>query len=139
MSRFNDETKARIDELVARYPNKKAALLPALWVAQEVYGGWLPEEAMAEVAAYLELPPTEVEGVATFYTMYNKKPVGRYHIEVCHNVSCQVFGADDLIHYCEGKLGRRRPTGCLRSTARSAWERAATRSPSRSVASTSRT
>jgi len=107
MSRFNDETKARIDELVARYPNKKAALLPALWVAQEVYGGWLPEEAMAEVAAYLELPPTEVEGVATFYTMYNKKPVGRYHIEVCHNVSCQVFGADDLIHYCEGKLGIR--------------------------------
>jgi NADH-quinone oxidoreductase, E subunit len=105
VSRFDDATKARIDELVARYPNRKAALLPALWVAQEVYGGWLPEEAQAEVADYLGLPRAEVEGVATFYTMYNKKPVGKHHIEICHNVSCQVFGADDLIHYCEKKLG----------------------------------
>jgi len=105
MSRFTAEHKARLDELVSRYPNKKAALLPALWVAQGVYGGWLPEEAMQEVADHLGMSRAEVEGVATYYTMYNKKPVGRHHIEVCHNVMCQVWGADDLIHYMEEKLG----------------------------------
>jgi NADH-quinone oxidoreductase subunit E len=105
MAKFTAENKARLDELVSRYPNKKAALLPALWVAQEVYGGWLPEEAMQEVADHLGLARADVEGVATYYTMYNKSPIGRHHIEICHNVMCQVYGADDLIHYCEKKLG----------------------------------
>lgn len=105
MGRFTAETKARLDELVSRYPTKKAALLPALWVAQEVYGGWLPPEAMQEVAEHLELPPADVAGVATFYTMYNKAPIGRHHVEICHNVSCMVLGADDLIAHCERRLG----------------------------------
>jgi NADH-quinone oxidoreductase subunit E len=105
MKRFTNETKARIDELVSRYPTKKAALLPALWVAQEVYGGVLTPDAMLEVAEHLELPPADVAGVATFYTMYNKEKLGKHNIEICHNVSCMVLGADELIHHCEHKLG----------------------------------
>ena len=105
MPRFDETTKARINELVSRYPEKRGALLPALWVAQEVYGGWLPEEAMQEVADHLGIVRAEVEGVATYYTMFNKEPVGKHHIEVCHNISCMVLGADDLIHHCEKRLG----------------------------------
>lgn len=105
MAKFDDKTKARIDELTARYPTKKSALLPALWVAQEVYGGWLPEEAMQEVADHLEVSRAEVEGVATYYTMYNKEPIGKHNIEICHNISCMVLGADDLVHHCEKRLG----------------------------------
>lgn len=105
MTKFTPEHKARLDELVGRYPSKKAALIPCLWVAQEVYGGWLPEQAMQDVADHLELPTAEVAGVATFYTMFNKEPVGRHRIEICHNVSCMVLGAEELIHHCENRLG----------------------------------
>ena len=105
MGKFTEIEKARLDELVSRYPTKKAALLPALWVAQEVYGGWLPLEAMDEVAQYLELPAADVQGVATFYTMYNKEPRGKHAIEICHNVSCMVLGAEQLIQHCERRLG----------------------------------
>ncbi|MCX6369367.1 MAG: NAD(P)H-dependent oxidoreductase subunit E [Armatimonadetes bacterium] len=102
MKKFTEIDKARLDELISRYPTKKAALLPALWVAQEVYGGWLPLEAMA---LHLELPTADVQGVATFYTMYNKEPRGKHAIEICHNVSCMVLGAEQLIQHCERKLG----------------------------------
>jgi NADH-quinone oxidoreductase subunit E len=105
MNSLNSESLAQIDDIVSRYPNKKAALLPALWVAQEAYGGHLTREAQAEVADYLDLPRAEVEGVATYYTMYNKEAVGKHHIEVCHNVSCMIFGADNLIHHLEHELG----------------------------------
>lgn len=102
---FSEEAKKTLEKIIAKYPTKKAALLPALWLAQEEYGGWLPPEAMREVAGYLDLPPAEVEGVATFYTMYNKEPVGKFHIEVCHNIVCMVRGADDLIEHIGHKLG----------------------------------
>lgn len=105
MAKFTEETKQRLDTLIERYPTKQAALLPSLWVAQEVYGGWLPPEAMQEVADHLGIPPADVAGVATFYTMYNKKQVGFHRIEICHNVSCMVNGADELIKYCERRLG----------------------------------
>ena len=102
---FSEEAKKTLEKIIAKYPTKKAALLPALWLAQEEYGGWLPPEAMREVAGYLDLPPAEVEGVATYYTMYNKEPIGKFHIEVCHNIVCMVRGADDLIDHIGGKLG----------------------------------
>lgn len=95
----------RMEELISRYPMKKAALLPALWVAQEVNGGWLSAEIMAEVANVLELPETEVQGVATFYTMYNKAPRGKHAIEICHNVPCMALGAEQLIQHGEKTLG----------------------------------
>lgn len=102
---FSAEAKQQLDNIVKKYPTRKAALLPALWLAQEQYDGWLPPEAMQEVAGYLGLPPAEVEGVATFYTMYNKEPIGKFHIEVCHNIACMVRGADDLISHIGEKLG----------------------------------
>jgi NADH-quinone oxidoreductase subunit E len=102
---FSEEAKQQLDNLIKKYPNKKAALLPALWIAQEQYGGFVPPEALREVAGYLELSPAEVEGVATFYTMYNKTPVGANHLEVCHNIACMVRGADDLIEHIANKLG----------------------------------
>jgi NADH-quinone oxidoreductase subunit E len=102
---FSEEAKTQLDNLIKKYPTKKAALLPALWIAQEQYGGFVPPEAMREVAGYLDLPAAEVEGVATFYTMYNKAPVGKNHLEVCHNVACMVVGADALIDHIGEKLG----------------------------------
>ena len=102
---FSVEAKDQLDKIVSKYPTKKAALLPALWLAQEQYGGWLPAEALREVAGYLELPPAEVEGVATFYTMYNKEPIGKFHIEVCHNIACMVRGSDELIDHIGSRLG----------------------------------
>jgi len=103
--RFDDTVRARLDTLVARYPTARAALLPALWVAQEVYGGWLPPIAMREVAEHLGVPESDVAGVATFYTMYNKEPIGSHCIEICQNISCMVLGADELIAHAEHRLG----------------------------------
>ena len=105
MSTLPPQVKQRLDELISRYPVKKAALLPALWVMQEVYGGVLTTEAMRETAEYLGLPPAEVAGVATFYTMYVKEPIGKHHIEICQNVPCMALGAEELISHCEHRLG----------------------------------
>ena len=102
---LTEEDKKKIDTIIVRYPTRKSALLPSLWIAQERNDGWLPREAMREVAEYLNLPPAYVEGVATFYTMYNKAPVGKYHVEVCHNIVCMVVGADQLIDHIGEHLG----------------------------------
>lgn len=102
---FTEEILKKLDVIVQKYPTKKAALLPALWLAQEENDGWIPREAMKDIADFLELAPAEVEGVATFYTMYNKVPIGKYHLEVCHNIVCMAVGADALIDHIGEKLG----------------------------------
>ena len=102
---FTEEAKLKLNAILKKYPTKKAALLPALWLAQEEHDGWVPREAMREIADILELAPAEVEGVATFYTMYNKAPIGKYHLEVCHNIVCMAVGADALIDHLGDKLG----------------------------------
>ena len=102
---FTEEAKEKLNAILKKYPTKKAALLPALWLAQEEHDGWVPREAMREIADILSLAPAEVEGVATFYTMYNKAPVGKYHLEVCHNIVCMAVGADALIDHIGEKLG----------------------------------
>lgn len=102
---LSDNAKQKIDVLLTKYPTKKAALLPALWVAQADNQGWVPRQAMKDIAEYLDLPAADVEGVATFYTMYNKAPVGKYHLEVCHNIVCMAVGADALIDHLGEKLG----------------------------------
>lgn len=101
---LSDNAKQKIDAILTKYPTKKAALLPALWVAQGEYG-WVPRQAMKDIAEYLDLPAADVEGVATFYTMYNKAPIGKYHLEVCHNIVCMAVGADALIDHLGDKLG----------------------------------
>ena len=104
---FSTEAEKEIAALLPKYPTKMAACLPLLWIAQEDFG-WISEDAMRLVAERLELPLTHVYGVATFYTMYNKKPVGRYHVQVCTNIACMLMGGYDVIAAFEQTLGIKR-------------------------------
>jgi NADH-quinone oxidoreductase subunit E len=101
---FPPEALARIEKILQRYPTRQAALLPVLWVAQETWG-WISKEAAEEVARLLELPPSHVDGVLTFYTMYNLKPTGRHLLQFCTSISCHLAGAEDLLAHCKKRLG----------------------------------
>lgn len=96
----------KVQEIIARYPEgkSKSALIPVLHLAQEKNGGWLSPEVMDYVAGLLNLKPVEVYEVATFYSMYNLKPVGKYLFEVCHTGPCMLRGSDDIIAYIKEKL-----------------------------------
>jgi len=104
---FSDEKLKKVQQIIARYPEgkQKSALIPLLHLAQEEMGGWLSVDAMDYVAGLLQLEPIEVYEVATFYSMYNLKPVGKYLFEVCHTGPCMVRGSDDIIQYIQQKLG----------------------------------
>jgi NADH:ubiquinone oxidoreductase subunit E len=104
--RFSAQGVAELEALISHYPTLKACILPALWLAQREYDGFLSGEAIAEVARRLKRPYAEVEGVATFYSMYNTahKP-GRHKLELCTCLSCSVNGAYPLRDYIRGKLG----------------------------------
>lgn len=93
---FTGETRKKLDELLTRYPNKQAALLPALWMLQDARG-WVSEPGIAEVAEVLDLTPAYVQGVVTFYTMYHQHPVGKHFIQVCTTTPCGVCGAEDVV------------------------------------------
>lgn len=101
---FSPEQLTHIDELKKRYQNPQAVVLAALWIWQEQHG-WVSEEGMKEVANLLGVPYHHIYGVVTFYTMYNQKPMGKYKIEVCTNVSCMLRGCDKIINRIEQKLG----------------------------------
>ncbi len=102
---LSEQSKADILKIRDEYPDAQSALLPALWRAQRDYDGWLPEGAFDEVAALMDLPPTQVAAVASFYTMLNRKPVGQHLIQVCTNISCSLLGAEHLLDYVARKLG----------------------------------
>ena len=93
---FEGEYQERFEKILTRYPDKQAALLPTLSLAQELRG-YVSPESMDRVAELLELSPAYVRGVTTFYTMYNKRPVGRFLIQVCTNISCSLCGADKVM------------------------------------------
>ncbi len=93
-----------IEKLKKRYPTNQALLLPALHSAQKEFG-WVSNELMDEVAQAIDIPPPVVREVITFYTMYNLKPVGRYHLQFCTNISCALMGGEELLSHCEKKLG----------------------------------
>lgn len=99
------EVKAQLDEIRKRYPTNEAALLPALHLAQHAWGGWLPDEAIAAVAAELSLPVSKVYGVVTFYDLYHQNPVGRHRIRVCTNLSCQLRGSEEIMELLQQELG----------------------------------
>ena len=107
MVKFSDEKLKKVDEIIARYPEgkQKSAILMILHLAQEEFGGWLSPETMDYVATILKIEPIEVYEVATFYSMYNLKPVGRYMFEVCQTGPCMLRGSDDIIEYIKKKLG----------------------------------
>lgn len=105
--KFSEEKLKKVHEIVARYPEgkQKSALIPVLHLAQEENGGWLSAEVMDYVASLLQLTSIEVYEVATFYSMYNLKPVGRYLFEVCQTGPCMLNGSDEIIAYIKEKLG----------------------------------
>src|SRR5215216_7459422 len=106
MPAFSQEKMGKANEIIARYPEgkQKSALIPVLHLAQEEFG-WLSAETMDYVAGLLQLKPIEVYEVATFYSMYNLKPVGRYIFEVCQTGPCMINGSDEIINYIKQKLG----------------------------------
>ena len=98
---FPEAVKKRFDEVLTRYPNKEAALLPTLHLVQETWG-WISPEAVHYVGNLLDLSPATVFGVVSFYDMYNQKPVGKYQLRVCTNLSCMVSNAYDIFEgLCE--------------------------------------
>jgi NADH-quinone oxidoreductase E subunit len=101
---FSPAAKAKFEQALTRYPIKRAAIMPTLWLAQEEFG-WLSEEALAYVAELLELSPAFVASVASFYTMYYRRPMGRHHVQVCTNLSCVLRGADDIVDCLRSRLG----------------------------------
>jgi NADH-quinone oxidoreductase subunit E len=105
--KFSDEKFRKAQEIMARYPEgkQKSALIPLLHIAQEENNGWLSPEAMDYVAGLLQIKPIEVYEVATFYSMYNLKPIGKYLFEVCQTGPCMVKGSDSIIDYIKEKLG----------------------------------
>lgn len=101
---LNDAAIARIEELCKEYPNKKSALVPALYVAQRANGGWLSREAMSEVAEELELPDSHVYAVASFYSMFYLSPKGRNIVQVCTTSPCELRGAREAVEIWKRKL-----------------------------------
>jgi len=101
---FSPAAKAKFDEILTRYPVKRAAIMPTLWLAQEEFG-WLSHEVLEYVAGLLELSPAFTASVASFYTMYYKQPVGAHHVQVCTNLSCALVGADRIVDCLRKRLG----------------------------------
>jgi len=106
MIKFSDEKLNKVAELISRYPEgkQKSALLPVLHLAQDEFGGWLDVPVMDYVATLLKIEPIEVYEVASFYSMYNLKPVGKYMFEVCQTGPCMLNGSDNIIDYIKQKL-----------------------------------
>jgi NADH-quinone oxidoreductase E subunit len=102
---LSDAARARIMEQKARYPVPRSALGGALYIAQEECGGWVPRQAVLEVAELMEMEPADVQSFMSFYILYNKAPIGKYLVEVCHNVSCALLGSRRLFEVIERKCG----------------------------------
>jgi len=103
---LSEKAQAEIKEIINRYPVKRSAILPVLWIAQREYG-YLSEEALSSVARLLDLNPTQVYEVATFYTMYHLKAPGKYVLQVCRTLSCALCGSLEILNHIERKLGIR--------------------------------
>lgn len=107
MIKFSENKLKEVERIINFYPEgkQKSAVIPVLHLAQQEFGGWLSTETMDYVASLLSLKPIEVYEVATFYSMYNLKPVGKYMFEVCQTGPCMLNGSDDIIKYIYDKLG----------------------------------
>ncbi|MDE3034551.1 MAG: NADH-quinone oxidoreductase subunit NuoE [Nitrospirota bacterium] len=101
---LKEKYKTEIDDILSRYPVKRSALLPLLYLAQREQG-YVSEAAMQEIAGILKLTPPQVYETVTFYTMLNLKPLGKFHLQVCKSLMCALVGSDILIGWLEKKLG----------------------------------
>jgi NADH-quinone oxidoreductase subunit E len=104
---ISPEGDKKIDEILTHYPVKRSAVIPALWVVQDEVG-WISLDAMRYVAAKCEMYPEQVREVVTFYSMFNDRPMGKFHLQVCCTTPCMLNGSDEMIAYFETKLGIRR-------------------------------
>ncbi len=104
MFSFSEENQLELQRISSRYPDKRSALLPSLYLAQR-QEGYISHEAIIFLSRQLDLSPMDIWGVVSFYTMFRTKPVGRYHIQVCTNLSCGILGSEDLVRHTEHKLG----------------------------------
>ena len=102
--KFTQENLEKIKDIEKKYPTKKAAIMPVLYLGQE-QNGWISTEVMTEIASILEITEEEVLGVVTFYTMFYDKPMGKNHLQVCTNVSCMLRGGYDIYNQVKEKLG----------------------------------
>ncbi len=101
--KISEKINAKIDELLKIYPEKEAVLIPALHEVQKE-AGWIPDDAIDALSARLGLPYARIKGVVTFYTMFNRAPVGKYHLQVCRNISCGFMGAREILRHLKEKL-----------------------------------
>ena len=106
---FDAEGRKRAEAEIAKYPEgaQRSAVMPLLDIAQRQCGGWLPMPAIEYVSEYLEMPAIRVLEVASFYTMYNLKPIGKHFVQVCTNLPCWLNGSDNIMKACQDKLGVR--------------------------------
>ncbi|MEK7721240.1 MAG: NADH-quinone oxidoreductase subunit NuoE [Elusimicrobiota bacterium] len=102
--KLSEEFKTKADKICVRYPRRDAALIPLLLEIQKETG-YIAEESMDALALFLELPYSRVKSVATFYTMFNREPAGKYHLQVCRNISCHMAGAEGLLERLRARLG----------------------------------
>lgn len=101
---YSEANENKIDELLTHYPVKRSAVLPVLYIAQEEHG-YVTDEDVKYIARRLDMRVNEVEEVVTFYTMYSRKPVGKYKLQVCRTISCQILGAESITEHLCRKLG----------------------------------
>ena len=114
--RFGEEMEAEIAQILTRYPDQGAALLPVLWLCQQRWG-WISTGIMQAIGKRLDLAPAFIEGVASFYTMFQLRPPGRHLLQVCTTLSCQLCGASDLVEHLKKSLeiefGETSADGCF--------------------------
>lgn len=103
---FSQNAIQELNDILTRYPTKRAATLPALHIAQREFG-YISDETVEYIAGLLELSPADVTDTLTFYTMYFRKPIGRNLIQVCHTLSCSILGAGHIVNYISDKIGIR--------------------------------
>ena len=118
---FTDENRQWAEQQIKKYPEKRqaSAILALLWRAQKQAGGWLPEPAIRYVADFLDMPHIRVLEIASFYTMFNLKPVGRYFVQLCGTTPCWLKGADNLKHICRRHIG---PEGQTSADGSMSWK-----------------
>lgn len=104
MSRFTDDNLTLAAEIISRYPRPKSALIPLLHLAQE-QDGWVTDDAMRNIAELTGTTPAEVKGTGSFYEMFKFHPVGKYMVNVCTNIACQILGGEELLQHAESTLG----------------------------------
>lgn len=105
MIEFSPEAKRRYERILSHYPEKRAALVPVLALAQREFGGWISQEVAEYVGALMDYPPSDVLSVASFYTLLRLKPVGQHHLEICRNVSCWLMSANACMAEAKRLLG----------------------------------